>query len=261
MTATSGLHALVTGASSGIGVVYADRLAARGFDLTLLARREDRLRDVARDLSARHGVTADVLAADLAESADVRRVEEYLRVHGTDFLVNNAGFAVYRPLADLPEDTVEEMILVNVLALARLTRAALPGMLARGRGTIVNVSSGLSWRPFRTNATYSGTKAFVNNFTRALAEEVEGTNVKVQLLVPGVIRTEFHDTSGTDLDRLPPGMIMEAPDLVDASLKGLDLGELVCVPAQPDPEVIARVFEAQLAASPRSGEVAPRYRS
>lgn len=256
--------ALVTGASSGIGAAFAERLAGDGYDLILVARRRDRLEELAARVRAEDGVQAEVLAADLARHPDLARVEARIgETGGLDMLVNDAGFGVYRPLADLDPTVIEEMILVNVLALARLTRAALPGMLSRGRGDIINLASGLAFMPGPTMATYTGSKAFVINFTRAIDQEVRGKGIRLQALCPGVVPTEFQQRSGTDLSRIPRHAFMSAEDTVRASLAGLDLGEVVCMPGLSDLVYMARYEDAQadLTRHPLpGGGIASRYR-
>jgi len=255
--------ALITGASSGIGAAYAEQLAQKGYDLILVARRRDRLEALARQLETQHGAKSEVLEADLGTPQGVSRVTERILAVKLELLVNNAGFAHYAPVAETPESELEGMILLNVLALVQLTRAALPGMLERAYGGIINVGAGLAFRPGASRATYSGTKAFMLNFTRSLAEEVQSAGLRVQALIPGLIRTEFHERSGTDLGNFPASMIMDPQDLVRASLIGLERGETVCIPAQRDPAQLENLFRAQdemAAEFVRNGQVAERYR-
>jgi len=255
--------ALITGASSGIGEAFARRLARDGYDLVLIARRKDRLDALAQELRAGTGVAVDVLVADLSDAGGVATVAERLRSDDRiQMLVNNAGLGLYKPVAETDTAKIEEMITLNVVALALLTRAALPPMVARGRGVIINVSSGLAFIPVATRATYSGTKAFVNNFTQAISEEVKGSGVQMQVLCPAITRTAFHDHSGTDLSQIPPHIIMEADALVDASLAGLKLGEVVCIPALQETGPLENFGAAQSAlgqALRQTGTPAPRY--
>lgn len=256
--------ALVTGASSGIGAAFATRLARDGYDLIVVARRQERLEDLATRLRAESGVQVEVLVADLARASDLRNVEMRLSEgEAPDLLVNNAGFGVYEPLAQADPGVLEEMILVNVLALTRLTRAALPGMLSRGSGDIINVSSGLAFMPSATRATYSGTKAYVVNFSRSLNEEMSEKGIRVQALCPGITLTEFHLRSGTDVSRVPQRLLMTAEEVVDASLAALKLGEVVCLPGLSDVAYMARYEEAQSALTRNmtpDGKPAARYR-
>jgi short-subunit dehydrogenase len=255
--------ALVTGASSGIGAVYAEQLAQKGYDLILTARRQERLEGIKADLETRFGAHTEVVTADLGTTDGVNAVLEHVRTKPLELLVSNAGFAHYAPVVQTPESELEDMILLNIMALVKLTRGALPGMLERKRGAIIQVASGLAFLPGATRATYSGTKAFVVNFTRALAEEVKDSGVRVQVLVPALIRTEFHERSGTDLSRFPADMVMDPRDLVMASLKGLERDEVVCIPALKDAGELEALYKAQFEMASgvvRNGHVAERYR-
>lgn len=267
---TARLRALVTGASAGIGAAFAERLARDGYDLILVARRRERLEETATRLSAEYGVTVDILAADLADAEGMRSVEARIAADpALALLVNNAGFGNYMPFVDLDPDDAEKQIDLQVLAVTRLTRAALPGMIQRGRGAIVNISSRLAFSgsasgPFTPKrATYAATKAYVNAFTQVLAGELTGTGVQVQALCPGVVRTEFHARQGLDPNRFPPGAVMSPEDVVTASLAGLRLGEVICIPALADPTLIEQwqAAERALLPGPDAGALAERYRT
>ena len=224
-------RALVTGASAGIGTAFADRLARDGYDLVLVARRRERLEELAKKLRESHAVEVEVFVADLVDAGDLLAVEQRLTVPpGVDLLVNNAGFGTNGPFQESDPDREEHEILLNDLALVRLTRAALPRMVARGSGAIINVSSMAGFLPSPYNATYGATKAFVNSFTEALAEELRGTGVRVQALCPGFTRTEFQDVAEVDTSTIPDAAWMEPEPVVDASLEGLASGQVVCVP-------------------------------
>jgi len=226
--------AVITGASSGIGAVYADRLAGQGYDLVLVARRADRLQEVADGLAYAYGRKVETIVADLSVDADLRRVEQAVSADDSvTLLINNAGMGGLETIADADADAAERMIKVNVVALTRLTRAVLPRLLARNRGAIINIASVVAYG-IAVGGIYSGTKAYVANFTEALQKEVAGTNVKVQSVVPGPIRTEFWDASGISLDRINQDWVMSADDLVDAALAGLAQGETVTVPGLAD---------------------------
>jgi short-subunit dehydrogenase len=261
--------ALITGASSGIGQAFAERLARDGYDLTIVARRRDRLEGLAARLRADHGVNVEVVVTDLGKSSDLRALEKRIADEGSlELLVNNAGFGAYMPFIQLEPDSAEELINVQVLAVTRLTRAALPGMLARGKGSIINVSSRLAFSGPVTagqlpkRATYAGTKAFINAFTQVLHAELEGTGVKVQALCPAVVRTEFHLRMGIDPSRFPPEIIEKAEDVVEASLAGLRLGEVICMPGLEDASLLARLLDDQREFFERSGAgaLASRYK-
>jgi short-subunit dehydrogenase len=223
-------RAWVTGASAGIGEAFARALAARRHDLVLVARRRDRLEALAKELSERHRVETTVEAADLAEEGELGRLAALVAPDPPDLLVNNAGFGTFGRFAELEPERELEEIRLNVLALARLTRAALPGMLARGRGAIVNVSSLAGESPGPFNATYAATKAFVTSFSESLHEELRGTGVVVQALLPGFTRTEFQEVAGVDPGIVPPFAWMSAERVVRASLAALERGDAVCIP-------------------------------
>lgn len=223
-------RALVTGASTGIGAAFARRLAREHYDLIIVARGRERLDDLATQLRAEHGGAVEVLPADLTHAPELRIVEKVVADAHLDLLVNNAGFGTVGTFARLDVAKEEEEIRLNVTALMRLTRAALPGMIARHRGSIINVSSMAAFQPAPYNATYAATKAFVNSFTEALHEEVRGTGVAVQALCPGFTRTEFQKRAGVDVSDIPSFAWMSADAVVDASLSALRRGELICIP-------------------------------
>ncbi|TEA62409.1 SDR family oxidoreductase [Pseudomonas sp. CH235] len=227
--------ALVTGASSGIGAVYAERLAARGFDLLLVARDQERLESAASKLRDAHGVQVEVLKADLTQKDEVLKLEQRLRSDSSiSLLVNNAGVAVNGLLANADPDELEKLIQLNVTTLTRLAAAAASAFTRAGRGTIINIASVVALFPERFNATYSASKAYVMSLTQTLNAELEGTGVKVQAVLPGVTRTEIWERSGFDASGIPAEMVMEAGEMVDAALSGLDQGELVTIPSLPD---------------------------
>lgn len=263
-------HAVITGASSGIGKAFAERLAHDGYDLTIVARRRDRLEDLAQTLRIDSHVNVDVVVADLGQSADLRALEKRLVAdESLEMLVNSAGFADHMSFIQLDPDRAEEVIKVQVLAVTRLTRAALPGMLARHNGAIINVSSRLAYSGpvniarMAPTATYAGTKAFINTFTQILSREVEGTGVKVQALCPAVVLTEFHLRQGIDPKRFPPDILSTPEEVVQASLAGLRLGEVICLPGMEDPSLLARLEDDQRRFFEQSGAggLANRYKS
>jgi short-subunit dehydrogenase len=227
--------ALVTGASSGIGAIYAERLAARGFDLLLVARDEQRLEAAASKLRAEHGVQVEVLKADLTQRDDVLKVEQRLRSDSSiSLLLNNAGVAADGLLANADMEQLEKLIQLNVTTVTRLASAAAASFAKAGRGSIINVASVVALFPERFNATYSASKAYVLSLTQSLNAELDGTGVKVQAVLPGVTRTEIWERSGIDASQIPADMVMEAAEMVDAALSGLDQGELVTIPSLPD---------------------------
>lgn len=227
--------ALITGASSGIGAVYADRLARRGYDLILVARDVKRLTGVAERLASETGRHIDIVAADLTDKADTRGIEERLRTdRNITMLVNNAGVGATASLIDSDVDHLELMIDLNVTALTRLTAAIVPGFVERGNGVLINISSVVALSPELLNGTYSGTKAYVLNLTQSLHHEVGGKGVQLQAVLPGATSTAFWDRAGRAVEHLPTQIVMTAEDMVDAALVGLDQGELVTIPSLPD---------------------------
>jgi short-subunit dehydrogenase len=246
--AKSDRRAWVTGASTGIGAAFARRLARDGFDLALVARSRDRLSHLAAELSEAHGVRCDVVPADLTAASALQQVAERVADDAAlELMVNNAGFGTSGAFAELDPDREEEEIRLNVVALTRLTRAALPRMIARGHGAVINVSSMAAFQPAPHNATYAATKAFVNSFSEALYEEVRGTGVRVQALCPGFTRTEFQDRAGIDASGIPSFAWMSPDAVVDASLAALQRGDAVCVPG-----IGNRLVVATTAAMPRA---------
>jgi len=227
--------ALVTGASSGIGAIYADRLARRGYDLILVARNRERLDGLARRLADQTGRAIQVVAADLNDKADLARIEDSLRTDASiTLLVNNAGVGATGPLLTSDVDKMEDLIDLDVTALMRLTYAAVPGFVARGGGTIINISSIVGVGPEILNGVYGGAKAFVLAFSQSLHHELADKNVRVQAVLPGATATEFWGIAGTPVEHLPNEIVMRAEDMVDAALAGLDQGELITIPSLPD---------------------------
>lgn len=224
-------RALVTGASAGIGKSFAQHLARTGHDLVIVARREDRLRELAEELS---GVDVEILVADLGSDDGMTAVAERISRGGIDLLVNNAGFAVRGAVAETDPAALNKMLRVNILALCTLSIAAMARMTADGRGTIINVSSGTVFMQMPGNAGYGASKNFVMAYTRVMQLEAQGTGVRVQLLVPGLVETEFAEVAGYSLDFFPRERIMQADDLVVASLRALEMDELVCIPSLPE---------------------------
>ena len=223
-------RALVTGASSGIGRAFADRLARDHYDLCVVARSEDRLTALAAELRARSGIAVEVWPADLTDEAEVTRLVEALGERPPDLLVNNAGLGTVGPFAELDPAGEEREVRLNVLAPLRLTRAALPGMIERGHGAIVNVSSLAGISPAPYTATYAASKAFLTSFTEAVYEELRGSGVRVQALLPGFTRTEFQDRAGIDKSQIPSFAWLSPEAVVEASLASLARGEVICVP-------------------------------
>jgi uncharacterized protein len=231
---TSGV-ALISGASSGIGAIYADRLANRGYDLVLVSRNRRRLEIVSDQIAYRTGRKIDVLAADLTDPADLATVEEVLLTDPRiTMLVNNAEIGATAPLLDSQVDKMSQMIALNVGAITRLTYAAAPAFVASGAGTIINVASFVAVHPEILNGVYAGTKAFVLAFSRSLHHELTGKGVRIQVVLPGATATDFWGIAGMPVEQLPAELVMPAGEMVDAALAGLDQGELVTLPSLPD---------------------------
>lgn len=231
MTAPARPLAAVTGASAGIGAAFASHLARRGHDLLLVARGADRLRALGEALARDHGVACEAFPCDLAEPAALKRLEERLAADPRlSLLVNNAGFGAGKGFLEVDADALEAMIRVHLAATVRLTRAALPGMVQRRSGGIINVASVAGFLPRAGSVTYGASKAYLTFFSESLAVELAGTGVKVQALCPGLTHTEFHQRAGLDVSGKPGWMWMGADDVVERSLECLDRGKVVCIP-------------------------------
>jgi len=255
--------ALVTGASSGIGAIYADRLARAGYDLILVARRAGLLRELAQDLTTRTGRSVETLTADLTRADDLARVESVLRTDASiTLLVNNAGVGATAPLLQSDVAEMDRMIALNVSVPMRLAYAAAPAFVARGTGTIVNIASIVALQPELLNGVYGGSKAFVLALSQSLHHELADKGVRVQAVLPGATATEFWAVAGLPVENLPEGMVMSAQDMVDASLAGLAMGEVVTIPALPDIAQWNALESARNALRPDLSRTSPasRYR-
>jgi short-subunit dehydrogenase len=243
--------AVVTGASAGIGAAFAERLARDAYDLVLVARRRDRLDALAERLVRAHGRRVEVLVADLGSPEGVRAVEARIASEpALELVVNNAGFGTNGSFSDLDRDAEEEEVRLNVLALLRLTHAAITAMKARAHGSVINVSSLAGFQPAPFNATYAATKAFVNSFTQAVSEELRGTGLRLQLLCPGFTRTEFQDVAGVRTEGVPDFAWMSAEAVVEISLEALRKGELIVIPGGGN-RVLGAVFRVMPSAVAR----------
>ena len=256
--------AVITGASSGIGSVYADRLAQRGYDLLLVARRGDRLQNLAAKREQAYGIKAETLVADLEQQADLVALEAILAsTPAIQMLVNNAGIARLSPVAETPMKESLAQIALNITALTRLTHAVLPAFKARNEGVIINIASALALHALPVSAVYSGTKGFVLNFSRGLQQELANTGIRIQVVLPAATATDFWDISGVPLDALAPESVMSVEHLVDAALAGFDQGESVTLPSMADTGLWERYDTARfdLFAATQTGKPAPRLLS
>jgi short-subunit dehydrogenase len=255
--------AVVTGASTGIGAVYADRLAKRGYDLILVARNQDRLLALAKRLTTETGRSVQTVAADLGNPADLARVEAVLRDDAAiTMLVNNAGVGAVAPLLNADVGKMTDMIALNVTALTRLTYAAVPAFVARNTGTIVNISSVVGIAAEMLNGVYGATKAYVLSFSHSLVHELAGKGIRVQAVLPGATATEFWDIAGFPHQKMDQGIVMHVNDMVDAALAGLDQGELVTIPGLQEVNDWTRFEADRRAISAKFGHAKPalRYR-
>ena len=260
MSATSSLGtALITGASSGIGEVYADRLAKRGYDLILVARNIDRLGTLANRLTTETRQNIEVIPADLGKSADRSTIESRLRGDAAITLfINNAGVTLGGgPLAAASADELETMLDVNVTALTRLAAAAAAGFVQRRRGAIVNIASVMALLDTPNTAAYGATKAYVLSFTHSLDLELAPQGIQVQAVLPGYTRTPMIALG----EGIPPEYVMEVDDMVDAALAGLDRKELITIPGQHNDSDYVRLLEARtsLVSNLIANRPAPRY--
>lgn len=230
--------ALVTGATAGIGNAFVHRLARDRYDLVLVSRDAERLEDLAAELRTAYGVQVEVFPADLADDEGCATVEARLAddARPVDVLVNNAGFGVKRRFVTGDIEDEDRMLRLLVRAVLRLTRAAVPGMVERRHGTVVNVSSVAGFIP---QGTYSAAKAWVTAFTQGLAGELDGTGVRVVAVCPGFTHTEFHERADMDMGAVHPRLWLEADDVVDATFAALARGTVVCVPGRQYQAIVA----------------------
>jgi short-subunit dehydrogenase len=255
--------ALITGASTGIGAVYADRLAKRGYDLILVARSKDKLDEVAKHIHSSTGRKTETLQADLSVPADVKRVADRLASDSAiTAFVNNAGIASASKLLESDPDYLDQIVQINVTAFTRLAIAAASNFAKRASGLIINIGSVVALAPELLNGVYSGSKAFVQNFSTALKNELAEKGVTVQVVLPGATATPLWEKAGVNVHTdLPAEWVMSTEDMVDASLAGLDQGEFATIPALPDAADLAAYEKARLALAPNLSrrDPAPRY--
>ncbi len=255
--------AVVTGASAGIGKVYAERLAKKGYDLLLIARRADRLAAIAKDLAQQYGVHVEIQAADLGNAAQLETVAKAISGDNRiTLLVNNAGTSFVGPLDGATVDQLNTLVNLNIVALTRLAMAVLPGLKSRNHGALVNIGSVLGFDGYPYTPIYGATKAYVQNLSKALQAELASTNVLVQLVAPAATVSEIWDVQGFPLSNVDPNIVMSTEDLVDAALVGLERKERVTAPSVQDDAAVIMYFDAGsalFAASQQTGKPAPRY--
>ena len=253
--------AVITGASSGIGAAFAARLARRGHDLLLVARRADRLEALAAHLRAETGVGVETLAADLGTADDVARLEAWLAAIPVTLLVNNAGVGGLGPTSTVTADVQEALLRINVLALTRLSLAAVARFRAAGRGRLINIASVMALMPSAGGGAYSGSKAYVLNFTRSLRLELAGSGIGIHVVLPGPVKTEFFSAQGISDSIFPVSSYVTADALADAVLVAAERGDEVIVPSLAS-ERHWDEFEAARVAFMRDvmgGAIAARY--
>ncbi|HEY0747314.1 MAG TPA: SDR family oxidoreductase [Steroidobacteraceae bacterium] len=262
-TSVSKGTALITGASRGIGAIYADRLARRGYDLILVARDAARLEQVAARLRRDTGRSVMLQLADLSAKADLAKIETVLKNdQSISLLINNAGAASVAPLLSANVEKMDEIIAVNIAALTRLTYAAAPAFVARGGGTIINIASIVGISPETLNGVYGASKAFVIAFSHSLQHELADKGLRIQVVLPGATATDLWELAGLPYQKLPPSIVMSPEDMVDAALAGLDQGELETIPGLQDADEWIHFEAARRGLAQRLGNSrpAPRYR-
>jgi uncharacterized protein len=253
--------ALITGASRGIGAVYADRLAKRGYDLILVARGDAPLKGLAARLSSGTGRYVTPIVADLNDKADLSKVEARLKDDPSiTMLVNNAGTASVAPLLNADIQRMEDMIALNITALTRLTYATAPAFVARGAGTIINVASVVGIDPEALNGVYGASKAYVLALSHSLQHELADKGIRIQAVLPGATATDLWEIAGLPWQKLPPSIVMSTEDMVDAALAGLDQGELVTIPSLHEGDDWTRFEAARRAISKKFGNSQPAAR-
>jgi short-subunit dehydrogenase len=239
--------AVVTGASSGIGAVFAQVLAARGMDLIIIARRQDRLEALANKVHDDSGAAARIIIADLTDQEALRSVEAALASAEIDLLINCAGFGTYAEFHMIDPERIKKELMLDLIVPAALSRAVIPGMLARGRGDILNVCSMAGFIPIPRHASYCAAKAGLIRLTEALHGELAGTGVRVSGVCPGPVPTEFFAISGYRLEDVPPYLLQSATECVDAALRAQDRSKVLTIPHR-----FVRLFVATLRLLPLS---------
>jgi short-subunit dehydrogenase len=253
--------ALITGASTGIGAVYADRLAKRGYDLILVARSKDKLDEVAAQIQSKTGRKTKTVQADLSIAADIKRIADLLDSDDSiTAFVNNAGVGAAAPVLTTDASVHDQIIQINIKAFTHLALAAAASFAKRSNGLIINIGSVVGLAPEQLNGVYSASKAYVQNLSIALNKELADTGVSIQLVLPGATATPTWEKSGVSIAHLPTEIVMATDDMVDASLAGLDQGEFVTIPSLPDPADYETFEKARLALAPNLSRNTPAER-
>ena len=253
--------ALITGASTGIGAAYADRLARRGYDLILVARNKERLSALAASIGSKTGRKVSFIVADLNDKTDLLGIEKVLATDASiTLLVNNAGVGAVAPLVSTNVDEMEALIDLNVKALTRLTYAAVPAFVARGAGAVIQIGSVVAISPETLNGVYGASKAFVVALTQSLQHELAGKGVRVQAVLPGATATPFWDVAGMPVSHLPDDFVMTTDNLVDAALAGFDMGEVFTIPSLADAAQFDAYEAARVAMVPNLSKTKPAAR-
>lgn len=254
--------AVVTGASSGIGAGLADQLASQGYNLKLVARRADRLETLAEQLSSKYSVTVTNIVADLGSAADLKKVADDISSDSEiTMLINNAGTSTLGSTIETPVDKQLEMINVNITSLTLLSNAVLPGFKARNKGVLINIASVLGFYATAFSAVYSGTMAFVVNYSRGLQEEYKDTAVKIQIVLPAATDTEIWEVGGIPVSALPVETVMTVEDCVNAIIAGLEFAEDFILPSVDD-EALIKLYDdtrIKLFQASQTGKPASRY--
>jgi hypothetical protein len=254
--------ALITGASTGIGAVYADRLAKRGYDLVLVARDEARMEVLAERLRGETSVAIEIITADLTTDSAVTMIEQRLAGGDISLLINNAGMSLNGSILENGPAEIARIVALNVTAPTRLAAAAAKAFVAKGEGAVINIASVLALAPEMFDGIYSGTKAFLLNVSQGMSAQLTDKGVYTQAVLPGATRTEIWARSGKNVDAFPEGFVMDVDDLVDAALVGFDRREAITIPPLPDESQFAAMQHARLAMGPNLSKsaVAERYR-
>lgn len=253
---------LITGASSGIGSVYADRFAQRGHNLILVARDTNRLDKISKDLQKKYGVQVEFIQADLSNDQDISKIEDVLKNDADiEILVNNAGIALNGTFLTQDIKDIEKLINLNMTAVVRLSHAISQSLIHKGKGAIINLGSVLGLAPELGSTIYGASKSFIQFFSQGLYLELKDHGVHIQVVLPSATKTEIWERSGIDLSQVPP--LMDVNDLVDAALIGFDRKETITIPVLKDENQWNNFEKSRITLLPNfsSADVAQRYKN